>query len=66
MFDRFLSIPWALNMLELEYTRVVNMPRFCVNCILNILSILNVLNSEYAKVSMYQEAKHAILKCSEY
>ena len=66
MFDRFLSIPWALNMLELEYARVVNMPRFCVNCILNILSILNVLNSEYAKVLMYQEAKHAILKCSKY
>ena len=27
MFDRFLSISWALNMLELEYTRVVNIPR---------------------------------------
>ena len=50
MFDRFLSIPWALNMLGLEYTRVVNIPRVCVNCILKILSILNVLSSEYAKV----------------
>ena len=50
MFDRFLSIPWALNVLGLEYTRVVNMSRFCVNCILKILSILNVLSSEYAKV----------------
>ena len=50
MFDRFLSVPWALNMLGLEYARVVNMPRFCVNCILKILSILNVMSSEYAKV----------------
>ena len=50
MFDRFLSIPWALNMLGLEYTRVVDVPMFCVNCILKILSILNVLSSEYAKV----------------
>ena len=24
MFDRSLSIPWALNMLGLEYARVVN------------------------------------------
>ena len=41
---------WAFNMLGLEYARVVNMPRFCVNCILKILSILNVLSSEYAKI----------------
>ena len=27
MFDRFLSIPWALNLPGLEYPRVVNMPR---------------------------------------
>ena len=50
MFDKFVSIPWALNMLGLEYTRVVNIPRFCVNYILKILSVLNVLNTEYAKV----------------
>ena len=50
MYDRFLSIPWALNMLGLEYAKVVNMPRFCVNCILKILSILKVLSFEYAKV----------------
>ena len=62
MFGRFLSIPWAVNMLGLDYTRVVNMPRFCVNFILKILRILNVsiliceyselsiLSSEYAKV----------------
>ena len=37
-------------MLGLEYTRVANMPRFCVNCILKILSVLNVLSSEYANV----------------
>ena len=37
-------------MLGLENARVVNMPRFCVNCILKIPSILNVLSSEYAKV----------------
>ena len=47
MFDRFLSIPWAFNMLGLEYTWVVNMSRFCVNY---ILGILNVFSSEYAKV----------------
>ena len=50
MFDRVLSIPWALSMLGHKYTKVVNMPRFCVNCILKILSILNVLSSEYAKI----------------
>ena len=50
MFDRFLSIPWALNMLGLEYTRVVNISRFPVNCVLKMLSILDVLSSEYAKV----------------
>ena len=27
MFYRFLSIPWALDLPGLEYTRVVNMPR---------------------------------------
>ena len=62
MFDRFLSIPWAVNMLGPDYARVVNMTRFCVNFILKIISILNVsiliceyselsiLSSEYAKV----------------
>ena len=50
MFERFLSIPWALNMLVLEYTTVLNIPRFCINCVLKILTILNVLSSEYAKV----------------
>ena len=50
MFGRFLIISWALNMLGPEYTRVVNMPSFCVNCILKILNTLNVLSSEYAKV----------------
>ena len=66
MFDRFLSVPRALNIIGLEYTRVVNMPRFYVNCILKILSILNVLSSEYAKVLKYQEFKHAIINGSEY
>ena len=50
MFDRFLSIPWALDMLGLKYARVMNMPKFYVNCIVKILSILNILRSEYAKV----------------
>ena len=50
MFDRFLIIPWVLNMLGLEYTKLVNMQRFSVNCILKILSILNALSSEYGKV----------------
>ena len=50
MFDRFLSIPRALIILELEYTRVVNMPRFHVNCTLKILSVLIVLSYEYVKV----------------
>ena len=52
IFHRFPSIPWALNMLELQYTRVVNTPRsLMVLCKLyfKILSILNVLSSEYAK-----------------
>ena len=50
MFDRFLIFPWVLNTLGLEYTRVMNMPRLCVNCILKILSVFNVLSSEYGKV----------------
>ena len=50
MFGRFLSIPWAINMLGFECKMVMIIPRFCVNCILKILSILNVLSSEYAKV----------------
>ena len=50
MFDRFLSTPRALNILELEYTRVMNMQRFYVNCTLKILSVLIVLSYEYAKV----------------
>ena len=54
MFDRLLSIPWALNLPGLEYTRVVNMPRLhmvlYVNSVLKNLIILNVLSSEYAKV----------------
>ena len=28
MFDRLLSIPWAINILGLKYTRVVHMPKF--------------------------------------
>ena len=51
MFERFLSLPWALNMLDLKCTRVVNMPRFYVNCNLKILGILSVLSFEYDKVS---------------
>ena len=51
MFDRFLSIPRAVNLLGLEYRRVANMPRFCVNCILKILNILNVLSAEYTRSS---------------
>ena len=49
MFDRFLSIPLALSILELEYARVVNIPRLhMVLCkLLKILSILNVLSSEF-------------------
>ena len=27
MFDRFLSIPWALSLQGLKYARVLNMPR---------------------------------------
>ena len=50
MFDRFLSTPRALNILELEYTRVMNMQRFYVNCTLKILSVLIVLSYEYVKV----------------
>ena len=50
MFVRVLSIPWALNILELEYTRVMNMKRFYVNCTLKILSVLIVLSYEYVKV----------------
>ena len=50
MFVRVLSIPRALNILELEYTRVMNMKRFYVNCTLKILSVLIVLSYEYVKV----------------
>ena len=30
IFNRFLSIPWALSMLRFKYTRVVNMPRLLI------------------------------------
>ena len=51
MFGRLLNIPWALNMLGLEDTRVVNMLR--LHIILRKLyfkdfNILNVLSSEHA------------------
>ena len=44
MLDRFLSIPWALNLPGLEYTRVVNMPRLHM-----------VLRKLYFKDSQYFE-----------
>ena len=53
VFDRVLSIPWALNLIGLEYTWLwicQGYTWFCINCILKILIILNVLSSEYAKV----------------
>ena len=53
MFDRFLSIPWALNLIGLEYTWSCicqGSTWFCINFVLKILIILNVLSSEYAKV----------------
>ena len=53
MFDRFLSIPWALDLIILEYTWswiCQGYTCFCKNYILKILIILNVLSSEYAKV----------------
>ena len=49
--DRFLSIPWALNMLGLKYTRVVNKPRFhMILCkvYFKIIIIFEVLSFEYA------------------
>ena len=49
-FDRFLSIPWALELLGLEYTKVLNISRLCINCILKIFSILNVMGSVCAEV----------------
>ena len=51
MFDSFLSIPWALDILGLEYIyKRLEYAKFYVNCILKILSNLNVLSSEYAKI----------------
>ena len=44
IFDRFLGIPWALNLPGLEYTRVVNMPRLHM-----------VLRKLYFKDSQYFE-----------
>ena len=66
MFDRFLSIPWAVNMLGLDYTRVVNMPRFCVNFILKILRILNVsiLICEYSEISILSSEYAKVLNVS--
>ena len=68
MFDRFLSMLLALNMRELHYTRVVNMPRLhMVLCKLYFkdsshskcleLWVLNML-----RFWKYQESKYAILK----
>ena len=53
MFDRVLRIPRVINVLGLEFTRVVNMTRLQkAQCkfILKIHGILNLLNSEYAEV----------------
>ena len=68
MFGRVLSIPRILSMLGLEYTRVVNIPRFHkVLCKLyfKLHGILNVLRSEYAEICMkfcmYQESKYGIV-----
>ena len=62
MFERFLSIPWALNMLGLEYTRVAicqySVERFSV---FSMSWDLNLL-----RFWMYQESKYAILKGLEY
>ena len=71
MFDRFLSIPWTLNLPGLEYTRVVNMPRlhmfpckmyftfywFSVFWMSWVLKML--------RFWMYQKPKYVILKGSE-
>ena len=66
MFDRFLSIPWVVNMLGLDYTRVVNMPRLCVNFILKIISILNVsiLICEYSELSILSSEYATVLNVS--
>ena len=53
MFDRVLRIPRVINVLGLEFTRVVNMTRLQkAQCkfILKTHGILNLLNSEYAEV----------------
>ena len=50
MFDSFLSIPWAVNILGLELYKGLEYAKFYVNCILKILSNLNVLSPEYVKV----------------
>ena len=69
IFDRFLSFPWALNMLGLKYTRAVIMPRlnmvlcklyfkdsqYCMSWVLNIL-----------RFWIYHESKYAILQGSEW
>ena len=51
MFDRFLSIPEALNLPGLEYTRAVNMPRLqMVLCKLYFKDSQYFECLEYAKV----------------
>ena len=64
MFDRFLSIPWALNLVGLKYTWswiCQGSAWFCIPCILKILTlfwmswVLNML-----RFWMYQESKYAI------
>ena len=51
MFDRFLSIPWALNLPGLESSRVMNMPRLYM-----------VLRKLYFKGSQYFECLEFCLK----
>ena len=68
MCDKFLSIPWALNMLVLKYTRVVNIRRLHM-----VLCKLHFKDSQYPmsrvlimlKFWMYQEFKYAILNSFE-
>ena len=68
MCDKFLSIPWALNMLVLQYTRVVNIGRLHM-----VLCKLHFIDSQYRmsrvlimlRFWMYQEFKYAILNSFE-
>ena len=58
MFDRVLRIPRIINMVGLEYTRVLNLKNatsYMLDRIPNIPQVLNMTGSKYVRVTQSSE-----------